>query len=128
LYYIPPTVRRELTTSTEQDRKDNRDDFVRFLTNPHLQLERMQNMDERALQTVGRTTVLFDRCQFINNTMTYDVVYPSLLHNGAMAILSSFADVTVNECLFKDNFYEFRRDHEVRTDKLIRRFLYRFSI
>ena len=73
----------------------------------------MQDMDERALQALPRTKALFDRCQFLNNTMTYNVEYPTLLHNGPMAIVSSFADVTMNECLFKDNYHEFRRDYEV---------------
>lgn len=88
-----------------------RDDYFRFLTDPHLRLERMRTLEDG--EAVSRSVTLFDRCQFLNNTMTYDVIYPSLLNNGPLAIISSFADVTVNECVFKDNFHEFRRDHEV---------------
>jgi hypothetical protein len=124
LYYVAPTLRRDrlLRSSesmSEQDKLDLKNDFMRFLKDPKLRLERMGNMDEdRTLQTtagavVSRTVALFHRCQFWNNTLTQNIDFPFLAANGAVKINTAFADVTMTECLFKDNVYEFRRDGEV---------------
>jgi hypothetical protein len=93
------------------------------LSDPQLQLERMRIADDNEddnddKKLNSRSVVLFDRCQFLNNRMTENVEYPTLLSNGPLDIVSSYADVTVNECLFKNNFHDFRRDYKVRTDIL----------
>jgi hypothetical protein len=74
-------------------------------------------MKKRALLIGGgsepRVTTTFDNCQFLNNSLTTDSI-PGVSENGVLAVISSFADVTLNNCLFKDNFFDRRRDGTVR--------------
>jgi hypothetical protein len=76
-----------------------------------------EEMKKRALLIGGgsepRVTTTFDNCQFLNNSLTTDSI-PGVSENGVLAVISSFADVTLNNCLFKDNFFDRRRDGTVR--------------
>jgi hypothetical protein len=77
-----------------------------------------EEMKKRALLIGGgsepRVTTTFDNCQFLNNSLTTDILIPQIAENGVLAVISSFADVTLNNCLFKDNFFDRRRDGTVR--------------
>jgi hypothetical protein len=85
---------------------------------PYYSDTRYGEMKKRALLIGGgsepRVTTTFDNCQFLNNSLTTDNFLPQIAENGVLAILSSFADVTMNNCLFKDNSFFDRRDGTVR--------------
>jgi hypothetical protein len=123
LYYEAPKLRRDRLlrsseSTTEQETMEQRNEFFRFLKEPKLQMELIRNINERTLQTSStssaRTKVFIDRCQFLNNTLTQNILYPGFAENGPLTIYSSLADVTMSECLFKDSFYEYRSDGIVR--------------
>jgi hypothetical protein len=75
-------------------------------------------MKKRSLLIGGgsepRGTTLFDNCQFLNNSLTTDITILPFAQNGLIDISSSFVDLTMNNCLVKDNFFTFRRDVQVR--------------
>jgi hypothetical protein len=85
---------------------------------PYYSDTRYGEMKKRALLIGGgsepRVTTTFDSCQFLNNSLTTDISIPLIAQNGVLQISSSFADVTLKNCLFKDNFFDFRRDGPVR--------------
>jgi hypothetical protein len=123
LYYEAPKLRRDRLlrsseSTTEQETMEQRNEFFRFLKEPKLQMELIRNINERTLQTnstsSARTKAFFDRCQFLNNTLTQNILYSGLAQNGPLTIASSLADVTMSECLFKDSFHEYRNDGIVR--------------
>jgi hypothetical protein len=76
-----------------------------------------EEMKKRALLIGGgsepRVTTTFDNCQFLNNSLTTDSI-PGVSQNGVLAVISSFADVTLNNCLFKDNNFDYSSDGTVR--------------
>ena len=84
---------------------------MNFLKDPELQQKRK---NDRALLIGGgsepRLTLLLDRVQFLNNSLARKLSIPSLASNGPFDIVTSFADVTVSNCLFKDNYYPYSRD------------------
>jgi hypothetical protein len=123
LYYEAPKLRRDRLlrsseATTELERMEQRNEFFRFLKEPKLQMDLTRNINERTLQTnstsTARTKAFFDRCQFLNNTLTQNILYAGLAQNGPLTIASSLADVTMSECLFKDSFHEYRSDGIVR--------------
>lgn len=98
-------------SKNEADSFDYRNDFMNYLKDPKLQKQRM---NDRALLIGGgsepRLTLILDRVQFLNNTLTSKLTIPSLAANGPFDIFTAFADVTVSQCLFKDNNYPYSRE------------------
>jgi hypothetical protein len=80
-----------------------------------------EEMKKRALLIGGgsepRVTATFDNCQFLNNSLTTEEFISGFSQNGVVNVDSSFADVTMNNCLFKDNIFDRRRDGTVRYTK-----------
>jgi hypothetical protein len=72
-------------------------------------------MEERSLLTSGqpRGTVVFDKCEFRNNTLTTNEELKFIAANGVVSAISRQTDVTMTNCFFKDNRYELRRDGPV---------------
>jgi hypothetical protein len=83
---------------------------MNFMKDPKLQQQRKH--DRKLLIGGGsepRLTLLLSRVQFLNNSLTRKITFPSLASNGPFDIFTAFADVTVSNCLFKDNYYPFSR-------------------
>jgi hypothetical protein len=110
LYYQKPVlsnVGRVLSSKIDEDKFDYRKDYADFLKDPH----------GRSLLTSGgsnpRTTLLLDRVQFLNNSLTSDIVFRSFVFNGPFNINTQFADVTMKACFFNGNNYPFTREFPV---------------
>jgi hypothetical protein len=122
LYYNPPTLRRRvrgLSWSSENEEKfDFKKDFFQFLKDPKVREQRVLEMHDRSLLIGGgsepRSTVFLDRVQFLNNSLTNNITFPTLVGNGLINIITKFADVTMTECLFKDNRFPYARVHVSR--------------
>ena len=88
---------------------------MNYLKDEKLQKRRMS---DRSLLIGGgsepRLTLLLDRVQFLNNTLTSNLTIPSLASNGPFDIFTAFADVTVSQSLFKENNYPYSRAIFVR--------------
>jgi hypothetical protein len=110
-FFFPPTLRRrrELGSLSDGNAHD---------PHPYYSEEHYNEMKQRYLLIGGgsepRGTTTFDNCQFLNNSLTTDIMFPTLAQNGVVSVESSFVDVTMNNCLFKDNFFDRRRDGTVR--------------
>jgi hypothetical protein len=98
---------------------DNTPNHQRTLAASYAASHLSQNQYNRQLLIGGgsepRSTIHFDRCQFVNNSLTDDIIFPTLASNGPINIVSSFADVTITNSLFKDSYYEFNRQIAVST-------------
>jgi hypothetical protein len=76
----------------------------------------LQQQGTRSLFNFGenpRTTILFDKCEFRNNSLIVDEDSKLFGYNGVFSVISRQADVTMTNCIFKDNRYELRRDGPV---------------
>jgi len=60
-----------------------------------------------------RQAVVFDKCEFRNNTLTTDVEFKFLAQNGVLTVFSHQTDVTLTDCLFKNNRFRTRTDGPV---------------
>jgi hypothetical protein len=85
---------------------------MKFITDYQLRATRTRDMkDHRSLLIGGgsepRETLLLDRVQFLNNTVTSNTQF--FASNGPLDIFTAFADVTIKDSLFKDNFFPFSR-------------------
>jgi hypothetical protein len=58
--------------------------------------------------SVPRVTTIFENCQFLNNSLTQNIEFPLIAQNGVVKINSAFSDVTMVNCLFKDNYFDAR--------------------
>jgi hypothetical protein len=100
------------------DKFDYQQDYLNFIRDPQLREERTDNMKDRVLLIGGgsepRETLLFDNVQFLNNSLISEIIYPGLAANGIIDIFTQFSDVTVKDCLFKDNYYPYSRPIFVR--------------
>ena len=112
--YIAPTLRRRTRVLAGDDNFDYKQDFINFMKDPELRKSRERGMKDRSLLIGGgsepRETLLFDRVQFLNNSLIPEILYPSLATNGPVEILTQFSDVTMTNCLFKDNYYPRSRE------------------
>ena len=106
-FYIPATLRRQLTS-----------DGAQLPSWMHQAAADHEELKKRALLIGGgsepRVTTAFENCQFLNNSLTTEIEIPLLAQNGVMRVNSAFSDVSITDCLFRDNFYDFRRDGPVR--------------
>jgi hypothetical protein len=114
VFYIPPTLHRNrllksLSNDDEVENFDDLSDLMNFINDPKLQ---QQRQNDRSLLIGGgsepRLTLLLSRVQFVKNRMAGPLHSPSLATNSPLAIATAFADVTVSNCLFKDNYYPYR--------------------
>ena len=108
-FYLPATLRRQLSSND-----------AKLPSWMHQAAADHEELKKRALLIGGgsepRVTTAFENCQFLNNSLTTNIVYPLLAQNGVVNVLSAFADVSMTNCLFRDNFYDLRRDGPVRCD------------
>jgi hypothetical protein len=111
--YIPPTLRRHNRILSSDDKFDYRQDYINFIKDPQLRESRTNDMMDRSLLIGGgsepRETLLLDKVQFLNNSLAPEILIPSLAVNGPVDIFTAFSDVTVKDCLFKDNYYPYSR-------------------
>jgi hypothetical protein len=116
--YIPPTLRRRNRILSSNDKFDYRQDYINFLKDPQLRETRTHGAKDRLLLIGGgsepRETLVLDTVQFLNNSLTSKIEIPSLAVNGPLDIFTAFSDVTVKDCLFKDNYYPYSRPIFVR--------------
>ena len=94
---------------------DYKQDFINFLKDPKLQKSRE---NDRSLLIGGgsepRETMLLDGVQFLNNSLIPEILSTGIANNGPFEISTQFSDVTMTNCLFKDNYYPLSRDIAVR--------------
>ena len=114
-FYLPPTLRRH---NRILGKFDYQQDYMNFIKDPQLREERMRSMKDRSLLIGGgsepRETLLLDKCQFLNNSLTPNILIPSFAANGVVDIFTAFTDLIVKDCLFKDNYYPYSRTVNVR--------------
>jgi hypothetical protein len=107
--YIPATLRHHNRNLRSNEAFDYRQDYIQFIKDPQLRDARKLDMKDRSLLIGGgsepRETLLLNNVQFLNNSLTPNIEIPSLAVNGPLDIFTAFTDVTVNNCLFKDNYY-----------------------
>jgi hypothetical protein len=115
LYTVAPKLPRHVRglswSSENEDEVDYKKDFLNMLTDPKVREQRLREMDDRSLLIGGgsepRSSVFLDRVQFLNNALTTDFKFITLVSNGLIESVSKFADLTMTECLFKDNRFPY---------------------
>ena len=109
-FYLPPTLRRQLSSNG-----------VRLPSWMHQVSLDHEELKKRSLLIGGgsepRVTTSFENCQFLNNSLTTDIQFPLIAQNGVIQVSSAFADVSMNNCLFRDNNFDFRLG-KVRSTKV----------
>jgi hypothetical protein len=113
-YYRPPAMRRNRQLGSSDlplDPLESVREYLRHLSDENVRMEHMRMMLD--LPIGDRSNATFDKCQFINNTLKAVSEFPTLTFNGVFRTSSSLADITMNECLFRDNFYGYRGDFNV---------------
>jgi hypothetical protein len=93
---------------------DFRQDQMKFIKDPQYRAARMRDMKGHRSLLIGggsepRQTLVLDRVQFLNNSLTSNLEIPSLASNGPLDIFTAFSDVIMKDCLFKDNYYPYSR-------------------
>jgi hypothetical protein len=88
---------------------DTKEHVTNLLMESKERLQRMRDSNDRSL-LIGRgseprVSVLLDRVQFLNNSLTKKIAIPAIVSNGVIELASAYTDLTVKECLFKDNYY-----------------------
>jgi hypothetical protein len=103
------------SSGDDEDKFDYKKDFFNFMTDPKVREQRLRESNGRSLLIGGgsepRVTLLLDQVQFLNNSLTTTVLFPTLVANGLVDINTKFADVTMTECLFKDNYFPRAIEH-----------------
>ena len=116
--YLPPTLRRHNRILSSDDKFDYQQDYIKFIKDPELRAARMRDIHDRSLLIGGgsepRETLILDNVQFLNNSLTSDLEFPSLGANGPVDLATAFTDLIVKDSLFKDNYYPFSRRIIVR--------------
>lgn len=107
-----PTLRRtRQLTSSSDDKLNLVEEYIQFRKSSDEHSHEM----ERSLMVGGqpRQTVVFDKCEFRNSTLTTDEEFKFLAQNGVLTVLSHQTDVTLTDCLFKNNRFRTRTDGPV---------------